>query len=236
MAKLVQCKDCGNQISKNADSCPNCGAKVKRTSVLTWIAIIFIGMIVISAMSSIMSDEDVISPDANISSAEEPVVTAGADETSLPVTSEPEVQETASNWEYEESTDEMRGSASYFATIGSVNNIRLEFPYTGGTSLFLIIRNMPENGNEVLISTDNGQLWCEYSNCYMSAKFDDGEVKRYPLARAAAGSSETMFLDGSIEQFINDLKQSKTAMIEIGFFNYGNQQFRFDTNGLEWSH
>lgn len=68
----------------------------------------------------------------------------------------------------------------------------------------------------------------------MSAKFDDGKVKRYPLSRAAAGSNETMFLDGSTEEFIRDLKQSNTAMLEIGFFNYGDQQFEFETSGLDW--
>ena len=56
MSKLTNCKDCGNQISKNADSCPNCGAKVKRTSILTWIAIIFIGFMVLSAVIGAMSD------------------------------------------------------------------------------------------------------------------------------------------------------------------------------------
>ena len=57
MSKLTNCKDCGNVISKNADACPNCGAKVKRTSFLTWIAVVFIGIMVLSAVIGGMSGE-----------------------------------------------------------------------------------------------------------------------------------------------------------------------------------
>lgn len=218
MAKLIQCKDCGNQISKNAKSCPSCGAKNKQTSIITWLALIFIGIPVLWSVFSGASND------------------SSTDEITTTITENAVTPVTQSNWEYNEVKDEMRGSVSHFAQSGSINNIKLDFPYTGGTSLFLVLRNTPENGNEVLISTNNGQLWCEYSNCYMSAKFDNNEVKRYPLAKAVAGSSETMFLDGSIEQFISDLKKSETAMIEIGFFNYGNQQFEFETSNLEWSY
>ena len=218
MSKLTTCKDCSNQVSKNADSCPNCGSKIKRTSIITWLALIFIGIPVLIAVFSNASED----------SSTNKATTIITENAVTPVTH--------SNWEYNESKDEMRGSVSHFAQSGSINNITLDFPYTGGTSLFLVLRNTPENGNEVLINTNNGQLWCEYNNCYMSAKFDNGEVKRYPLAKAVAGSSETMFLDGSIEQFINDLKKSKTAMLEVGFFNYGNQQFEFETSDLEWSY
>jgi len=30
MEKLKKCKDCGHSISKSAESCPNCGARLKR--------------------------------------------------------------------------------------------------------------------------------------------------------------------------------------------------------------
>lgn len=34
---LTKCKECGNDVSKKADKCPNCGAPIKkRTTVLTW--------------------------------------------------------------------------------------------------------------------------------------------------------------------------------------------------------
>ena len=41
---LIKCKECGNEISKKAEKCPNCGAPAKKkTSVLTWvITVIFV--------------------------------------------------------------------------------------------------------------------------------------------------------------------------------------------------
>lgn len=226
MANLIQCKDCGNQISRNAESCPNCGAKNKKTSIITWLALIFIGIPVLwSVFSGASNDSDTTSLET--------------ESTSTVSTTEPnEVQPPApvSNWTYSDSTDEMRGTVSNFAQTTSLNQIQLDSPYRGGTSLYLMIRNMADNGNEVMISTDNGQLWCEYQNCYMSVKFGDNEVKQYPLAKAAAGSSTLMFLDSSTKQFINELKSSDKVTIETGFFRYGNQQFSFDTSGLEWSH
>jgi hypothetical protein len=38
----VKCRDCGNQISKKAKSCPQCGAPQRRTSPLAWTVLILI--------------------------------------------------------------------------------------------------------------------------------------------------------------------------------------------------
>lgn len=57
MSKLFSCKDCGSTVSKNASVCPNCGAKVKNTSILTWIAVIFIGFMVMSAFIGVFSGD-----------------------------------------------------------------------------------------------------------------------------------------------------------------------------------
>lgn len=38
MAKLTECKDCGQAVSRNAEKCPNCGAPMK-SGVSVWSAI-----------------------------------------------------------------------------------------------------------------------------------------------------------------------------------------------------
>lgn len=237
MSKLTNCKDCGHAVSKNADACPNCGAKVKRTSVLTWIAAVFIGIMVLSAvmagMSGEVSENDTASEE--VSRPTDQVASSSlVGNTNTEVLSETEV--ITSSWNYDESIDEMRGTTTYTAISKSENNVYLESPYSGGTNLAIIIRHSDELGNEVLVVTNNGQLWCEYSNCIMTVKFDDNSVDQYSISRAAGGSSEAMFLDSSEEEFINQLKKSKRTMIEIGFFNNGNQQFKFDVSDLEWRH
>lgn len=69
MSKLTNCKDCGHQISKKAASCPNCGAKVKRTPFIVWFAGIGIAIaFLISAFnpptknSSTAAEVDDVSP------------------------------------------------------------------------------------------------------------------------------------------------------------------------------
>lgn len=54
---LVACKECGKEVSKSAAACPHCGYKPKRTSLLTWIITIFLGVpfllaVVTSAINS----------------------------------------------------------------------------------------------------------------------------------------------------------------------------------------
>lgn len=39
---LVKCKECGQEVSQKAGSCPKCGAPIKKkTSLLTWVVAIF---------------------------------------------------------------------------------------------------------------------------------------------------------------------------------------------------
>lgn len=55
---LKPCKECGNQISDKAKTCPQCGAaQPKKTSVFTWIVLGFIVLTVLGAMFS-GSDEN----------------------------------------------------------------------------------------------------------------------------------------------------------------------------------
>lgn len=232
MSKLINCKNCGSLLIKNTDACPGCGAKVKRTSVLTRIAIIFIGLIVLSAVMAVMSDDpnqDVVTN--NIAEIDNNIVET--DETQSNEVAEAPI---VPNWVYSESVDEMRGTTTYTAITTSRNNVHLDSPYDGGTDLSIVIRNSDELGNELLLVTNNGQLWCEYSNCSMTVKFDEGSIEEYAISRATGGSSDVMFLSNSENDFISKLKASKQTMIEVGFFNNGNKQFTLDTEHLDWQH
>lgn len=233
MSKLINCKNCRGFISKNSDTCPSCGAKVNRASILTWIAAIFIGVMVLSAVMAGMSDnpdQDAVSNN-NVSEIDNNIVETN-DTQSNEVAEAPIVP----NWVYSESVDEMRGTTTYTAITTSRNNVHLDSPYDGGTDLSIVIRNTAELGNELLLVTNNGQLWCEYSNCFMTVKFDEGSIEEYAISRATGGSSDVMFLSDSENDFISKLKASKQTMIEVGFFNNGNKQFTLDTEDLVWQH
>lgn len=67
--KLVKCKVCGADIAKNAKACPNCGAKIKRHTVLG-IFLVIVGVVIlvgaIGGNSNSKSNED-SRPAANVS-------------------------------------------------------------------------------------------------------------------------------------------------------------------------
>lgn len=47
---LVKCRECGAQISTKAASCPSCGAKVRKTSLVAWLALGVVVLSVVGAM------------------------------------------------------------------------------------------------------------------------------------------------------------------------------------------
>ncbi len=50
---LTKCKECGEQISTKAETCPKCGAKPpKKTSLITWIVLAFVVFVVIGQIVS----------------------------------------------------------------------------------------------------------------------------------------------------------------------------------------
>ena len=150
-----------------------------------------------------------------------------------PVVEEPEIL--SSNWEYDESEDEMRGATSYFASNESINTVELQFPYQGGTRLNILLRDDAKHGKDIMFIVNKGQIFCGYQDCHVNIKFDDGEVQRYETTEAEAGSSEVLFLTNNIGGFVKKLKNSKTVTVEVNFYNHGAEQFKFDVYGLEWS-
>lgn len=75
MSKLKKCKACGADIAKSAKTCPHCGAKVKKHTVLGIILIIF-GVCAIAAAMGGGSDEPQKIGDTN-TSRNESVESAG---------------------------------------------------------------------------------------------------------------------------------------------------------------
>ncbi len=51
-SKIIKCKSCGNDVSSNAKSCPNCGEKNKKPLFKKWWFWLIIALIVIFAFGS----------------------------------------------------------------------------------------------------------------------------------------------------------------------------------------
>ena len=61
------------------------------------------------------------------------------------------------NWEYSQKVDKMDNKTTYYAECISTDVLQFEFPYNGGSTVTLVIRNM-NNKNEILLTIDKGQF------------------------------------------------------------------------------
>jgi hypothetical protein len=138
-----------------------------------------------------------------------------------------------SNWQYSSRTDQMRGTTTRWATIESANEVDLDFPY-GVQRAKLEVRQRPEDGLQIMLSVASGQILCHgFRDSYISAKFDNGQVRRFSCNRSSDGSPEYAFIENQ-RQFLNSLRSARKVVIEAEFYRRGNQQFTFETAGLQW--
>lgn len=101
---LVKCKECGEQVSTKAKTCPSCGAKApKRTSLVTWLVLVIIivgawGAVFNSGTPSRRSPSYTPSASASL----RPTTTPTAASTPTPAAPRPA-------WQYQISRDQLTG-------------------------------------------------------------------------------------------------------------------------------
>lgn len=137
-----------------------------------------------------------------------------------------------SNWSYNETADEMRGTKTRFASATANNSLNLGFPYDGGHAR-LTLRQRPEDGLNVFLSIDGQFICSEYSGDTVAVKFDDGPIQTYRCAEPAAGGTGLLFINGE-KRFVENLRKAKKVIIEAPFYDNGRQQMTFDVAGLDW--
>jgi len=136
-------------------------------------------------------------------------------------------------WEYSEEIDKMEGTTSYFAELPSTNKINFKFPYKGGSTLSINLRNKG-TGNEVYLYLDKGQIMPSLmGEKSMKFKFDDESTVTYSYTTASGAANNYVFINKQ-KEVINKLLKSKKVMIEIEIFNEGLNVFEYDSEGLVW--
>lgn len=136
-------------------------------------------------------------------------------------------------WAYSSSTDEMTGKEMFFAETESTNEFEFEFPYNGGSRMYLMIRNM--NGeNEVLVRVSKGQFNLSVNgNENIRIKYGDEEPVAYGYATSTNAAPDIIFVDRAAD-IIKKLKTAKEVKIDAPFYQAGRVVFNFDVSGLEW--
>lgn len=163
-----------------------------------------------------------------------------ASEDSIAVESKDAGKETANSfqktWKITTSKDEMRGSTDTFASIESDNEVEFEFPYHGGSTLSIVVRESQKFGTDVYLSISNGQFVGNAfdGSDYVTFKFDEEPLKKYHFSNSSSGSMDVIFLKKE-KELIEKFKTAKKIMIEAPFFDSGSKQFTFTVGKpLEW--
>lgn len=138
----------------------------------------------------------------------------------------------ASDWSVSSAQDELRGKTIYYAQATSENQAEFDFPYGGGSTLTMTVRRHPKWGDDVVFEISKGQFVCGIYDCRGTINFGNGATP-ITLNEPEDHSSDTLFAaNGS--SVIAKLKKSDRVIVELPFFQEGNRQFTFKTNGLVW--
>lgn len=218
---LIQCKECSQQVSDTAQTCPSCGAKVpKKTSVAVKAIAWFFGIgFVLMIIGGLFSED-------------QPVTSSQNNQTQRVSPTPNSIKE---NWTYQTKKDEMRNSETKFAITDSSNKVDFEFPYNGGSILSLIVRKN-SGGNDVYITISKGQFLCSsFDDCEVGFRFDDDKIMSVTMVGSDSHDSDVLFvkLDSTENKVINRLKTSKKLIIEPKFYQHGNAQFSFNVDGFK---
>jgi hypothetical protein len=144
--------------------------------------------------------------------------------------------EPAFKWVYSENKDEMRGTVTHMAGLQSTNMVAFDFPYDGGSSLVLMVRNNPNVGKDVMLMITKGQFHCPYEGCEVVIRFDDEKPKSYKASHYEGGTPNAINIS-PYKALVQSLKKHKRMIIEAPFFQAGRRQFTFTLEpALEWKH
>ena len=219
---LKKCKECQTILPDRAAACPLCGAKIRRTSRLTWVVLVVIAIVAINALSN---SKPVESTSHVSASATQSV----PDLPDLPRTELKNVVE--SDWSESSYTDDMTDEVVKVYKIRSKKSVSFGFPYnqSGGSYLSLHLRKGSKS-LDAYFKIDKGQMICGYSDCGFLMRVNGGKPQRWTGLNSSTGNSDLMFIRDakSIEKTI---KAGGTIRVGIDFFQAGQQSFDFDLAG-----
>ncbi|MDR2890956.1 MAG: hypothetical protein LBV18_05060 [Alistipes sp.] len=112
------------------------------------------------------------------------------------------------------------------------------FPYSGGTNVWLTVRNIAgENSVALSITENKGQFIPSYAvgSETILVRFGEREAEYYYYVSPSDYSSELIFIVDA-QLFIENLKTAGTTLIQCNFFNEGTKTITFDTSNLQWEH
>lgn len=216
---LVKCKECGHEISKKADSCPNCGAKPPaKTSAFTWIVLTVIILFVWianqepSTTSKLPAASNSTSPNKSGSNKPKPV---------LP------------SWRHSTSSDEMTGEVQAFAfspRTGATDP--MNFPYRDVEAQLSVGCNAKSEWAYFWFSTapnlNNTDTQDGWNLIKTRTKWDD-EIVTTELTQD--WGSQFLQFRGSDSAEISSIEANSTVLLELDWHGNDETFFEFTLRG-----
>jgi hypothetical protein len=115
-------------------------------------------------------------------------------------------QNKKTGWNYESINNQMTDETFRVAWVVSKNKHKFSFPYGGGTSASLFIREK-EGKTDVIVMIDKGQFVC-HDPCRISMRFDDAPVEDHFASGPADGSTNTIFFKRA-EELAKEIARSR---------------------------
>lgn len=196
--------------------------------IIKILGFLFIAIIAVSVMigscNGSSDKEDVSSSKKDVSPSKEVEASAEAPDIS------------PQNWQYSEQEDKMTSKKSYFASVEAKELLQFKFPYDGGSTATLVLRNIAGENN-VYVTVSKGQMLTKsYQSTAYRVRFDDKPLQKYNFVGPSDGSSTMAFIDDNTSKFIKNLKGAKKVIVEIEFFRGGSHPIEFDVSNLKWNH
>lgn len=142
-----------------------------------------------------------------------------------------EALRSAHGWQTETGADKMSNKSYVTRSALSINSFNLSFPYQGQQHARLIVRKHPRWGLDVFIEIERGQLICDFDDCTINVRFDDGPIKVFRVNKPSDHSSETFFL-ANVPSFVAQLTKAKKTFVELTFFQNNSHTAEFLTEGF----
>jgi hypothetical protein len=145
-----------------------------------------------------------------------------------------EVTEPSTKWIYTANLNKMTMDSNYYASITANEELQFDFPYNGGSTATLMIRNK-EKRTDIILQVSKGQFNGSIDGQNIRVKFDNDKPALFSCSESSDGDPTILFIDNA-HRFLSRLKSANTVLVEAEFFNAGVKQMEFDTKSLEWSY
>lgn len=136
-------------------------------------------------------------------------------------------------WQYQQTPDPSGGTA-YKATLDAVDLLQLPYPYAGGSTVTLTIRNRNGSTNAYL-SVSKGLLAPSFQGGKALIRFDAGKPVTFALSAAANGRGNLIFFDDT-EQLIRKVRASQKMTVQLKILGQNLNEVSFNSASLRWSH